>query len=968
MLGASVAASSSGLRVYLSSTFEDLTEYRSAALVAVRRLKHIAVGMEEYVAGPRPPLETCLDDVSKCDLYVLLLAWRYGYIPENHEESITELEYRKAIECGIPTLIFLLDEHVPWLPKFVDGGSSRERLLGLRKEVEIRAVISYFTGPTDLQAKLTAALALHVEVNASHERQNQIEEARNRTGCLVVGLNFADAYESFRDRTEEQRRFRDLFEDPRTKFICVVGRPGIGKTSLLATFCSQLERRESRDSSGKVPEIKGVVYVTCRTGLTLYELISHLILLLGDAPDTEVLRGLHDPACPLRFRIEAVLGKLREGTYVLALDQIENILSSEDAIADPELREFFDISLSTRHGLRILASSRRRIVLSPSSTKAVRFLNLDVGLPEGDGVLMLRDFDADGQIGLRDAEEEELRAAVHACHGIPRAIEALAGMLACDLTLSLRRLLADPVLFSGSVVENLIAEQYRRLSFDQLRVLDTLSVFKRPVAEVAAKYVLAALEPRIDVHACLATLVRGMCVTYRRDTEVYGLHPLDQEYVYARIPQNGPDYTRQMLHHRAAGYFESQPSSPYPADIKDLEPRLEARAHYFQAGEFEAAAGLASESTRALLRLGQYGIVDRIFDETLRTATGYALATAHLGMASIAGLKNDWMAAVRHNRRVAEILEPSEVPREIQLVGVATVNTGYAFCHVPDFSAAKEACRQALRIAEKQKDNRLEMKSLSIQMLICLSTGNNHEVLEIGARCLELEGWSSAFSDASTAPTHVVDMIGLARLALGDTAGALIDFEKSLAMRKQLNTKFGLGHSYHNMGITHNAMGNFTQATQLLHTSLSIREEIGHQEGVVETLCALGNVYAERGQIEEALQTSGRALTLALERGDGGSVVVARARLARGTILVAAQRWADAKTEIVAARQIAADTGLIPELAKAEFHLAVITMQSGQTDVAREFAQHARELSKVECPPMLNSCESLLARLMSQAA
>jgi tetratricopeptide (TPR) repeat protein len=295
------------------------------------------------------------------------------------------------------------------------------------------------------------------------------------------------------------------------------------------------------------------------------------------------------------------------------------------------------------------------------------------------------------------------------------------------------------------------------------------------------------------------------------------------------------------------------------------------------------------------------------------------------------------------------------------------VNTGYAFCHVPDFSAAKEACLQALHIAETQKDQGLKMKCLSVQMLICLLTGNNHEVLEIGARCLELQA-SSSLLDVSTAPAHIVDMIGMAMLALGENTTALANFEKSFVMRKQLNTKFGLGHSYHNMGLAHRAMGEFTQAVQLLLTSLSIREEIGHQEGVVETLCTLGGVYAELGRIEEALQASGRALTLALERGGAGSVAVARGRLARGAILIAAQRWPDAKAEINAAKQVAASNGLVPELAKAVFHLAVIARQSGEIDVARELAQQARELTKDECPPMLDSCESLLAKLMSQAA
>ncbi len=78
--------------------------------------------MEDYGPDDRPPLEKCLEDVAGCDLYLGIFAWRYGHVPDGYDRSITELEYRKAIEGAIPTLIFLLDEDVPWSPKFIDRG------------------------------------------------------------------------------------------------------------------------------------------------------------------------------------------------------------------------------------------------------------------------------------------------------------------------------------------------------------------------------------------------------------------------------------------------------------------------------------------------------------------------------------------------------------------------------------------------------------------------------------------------------------------------------------------------------------------------------------------------------------------------------------------------------------------------------------------------------------------------------
>src|SRR5207344_148717 len=86
-------------KIYLSSTFEDLQEYRANVYHTLRQMHHDVSSVEDYVAGDQRPLAKCLADVSACDIYVGIFALRYGFIPPKDNpdrKSITELEYRKA--------------------------------------------------------------------------------------------------------------------------------------------------------------------------------------------------------------------------------------------------------------------------------------------------------------------------------------------------------------------------------------------------------------------------------------------------------------------------------------------------------------------------------------------------------------------------------------------------------------------------------------------------------------------------------------------------------------------------------------------------------------------------------------------------------------------------------------------------------------------------------------------------------
>jgi Domain of unknown function (DUF4062) len=148
------------MKVYVSATFKDLAECRESVHTATRRLGLDDIAMESYVAQSQLPLERCLEDVARCDLYIGLFAWRYGFIPPGHDRSITELEYREAASLGKQCLIFLLDEDAPWPVSQIDRGVAGDRIEGLRRELAERHHVSFFRGPDDLSAKVVSALAI----------------------------------------------------------------------------------------------------------------------------------------------------------------------------------------------------------------------------------------------------------------------------------------------------------------------------------------------------------------------------------------------------------------------------------------------------------------------------------------------------------------------------------------------------------------------------------------------------------------------------------------------------------------------------------------------------------------------------------------------------------------------------------------------------------------------------------------
>jgi hypothetical protein len=172
-------------RVFLSSTFRDLKDHREAVYVALRRLGHQSVAMEQWAASDQAPLERSLEAVRAADVEVVIVAWRYGWIPQGQQYSTTELELRAAREAAVPCLVFLVPDDAAWPQTDVDDDTTNIRRF--RQSLIEQFVVGFFTTPEELASQV--AIALHSWI-ASGAREPSLAPA-------AVGVEHAAGPEVF---------------------------------------------------------------------------------------------------------------------------------------------------------------------------------------------------------------------------------------------------------------------------------------------------------------------------------------------------------------------------------------------------------------------------------------------------------------------------------------------------------------------------------------------------------------------------------------------------------------------------------------------------------------------------------------------------------------------------------------------------------------------------------------------------
>jgi hypothetical protein len=98
------------LQVFVSSTYTDLVDDRSAAIEAILAAHHIPAAMEQFSPGDETAWGKIRRWIDESDCFMLILGGRYGSLEPNSGKSYVQLEYEYALDNKKPYFSLLITE------------------------------------------------------------------------------------------------------------------------------------------------------------------------------------------------------------------------------------------------------------------------------------------------------------------------------------------------------------------------------------------------------------------------------------------------------------------------------------------------------------------------------------------------------------------------------------------------------------------------------------------------------------------------------------------------------------------------------------------------------------------------------------------------------------------------------------------------------------------------------------------
>lgn len=146
-------------RVFISSTSQDLPDHRIAVREAILAVEMYPIDMEYFGSHSDDALTVSLNKVRTADVFIGILAHRYGFIPKGQTKSITESEYDEAQKMNIPCLMYIVDDTYDWDPELKElEPTAQKKLHYFKTNVEQRYVRRLFTTPENLAQSIAIDL------------------------------------------------------------------------------------------------------------------------------------------------------------------------------------------------------------------------------------------------------------------------------------------------------------------------------------------------------------------------------------------------------------------------------------------------------------------------------------------------------------------------------------------------------------------------------------------------------------------------------------------------------------------------------------------------------------------------------------------------------------------------------------------------------------------------------------------
>lgn len=157
------------IQAFVSSTYTDLKDHRAYVIDRLARCGIFVDPMEKWAAADDAPKKLSVQRVKDCDFCVLLVGFRRGFVPEGEPLSITQMEYRAAVECGLEVFIFIANEKADWPEDALAGLRDDPKIAQWRNDLPKDKVVGFFTPqPQSIDVDAAVARWLMTKWSARH--------------------------------------------------------------------------------------------------------------------------------------------------------------------------------------------------------------------------------------------------------------------------------------------------------------------------------------------------------------------------------------------------------------------------------------------------------------------------------------------------------------------------------------------------------------------------------------------------------------------------------------------------------------------------------------------------------------------------------------------------------------------------------------------------------------------------------
>ncbi|WP_369258736.1 ATP-binding protein [Geodermatophilus amargosae] len=377
---ATIATPDRRLRVFVSSTLEELAAERRAVRDAVARLRLTPV-MFELGARPHPPRDLYRAYLAQSEVFVGIYGDRYGWVGPDME--VSGLEDEIDLSAGLPRLLYVR----------TPAPDRDPRLTRLLERVQAEGGVSTtpYRDPAELAERVADDLAV------------LLSERFARPAAAPPGLAagwLPTPPTPMVDRTAELATVTGLLGDPAVRLVVLTGPGGIGKTRLALAAAAAVE-----------PERDGTWFVD--------------LAAVRDPADVPaaVAEAVGVSAEGSRPLLEQVADRLAGRSALVVVDNLEQV-----AAAAPDLA----VLLARCPRTQLLATSRT--VLRLRGEHDVPIEPLGTPDPGGDGaadapavqLFVARARQADPAFRLTEATAGPVAELVRRLDGLPLAVELAA--------------------------------------------------------------------------------------------------------------------------------------------------------------------------------------------------------------------------------------------------------------------------------------------------------------------------------------------------------------------------------------------------------------------------------------------------------------------------------------------------------------------------------------------------------------